>query len=334
MLMVILLLGVIVFTHQLTPFMTIFSLTMLVVFQRLSPRSLPLLMTVLTMTWIGYVAVLFLQDNVGVVLETAAQLFSNADATLIDVSQVSPGQALVAMIGRGLTAFIAGLAFFGGIRRLCCGYRDLTALLLVAAPITLLVFSSYEGEMLFRVYLFSIPFMAFFAAALLYPSWMSGTSVRTIAISVMLSSLLLGGFFFAYYGKERQHYLTKNEVEAAQFLYNIAPQGSLLIEGTRNYPSRFKNYEIFSYVAISQELAPDKLRLLDHPVDILSRWMSNDRYTAAYLIITRSQKAEVDALGVMPPGSLDKIEQALEQSPEFKVIYSNEDASIFVLSNR
>jgi hypothetical protein len=313
--------------------MAIFSLTMLVVFQRLSPRGLPLLMTIMTMTWITYMAEAFLKDSIGTVIETAARLLSNADETLIDISQVSPGQALVAMIGRSLTAFVGILAFFGGLRRLIYGYRDLTAILLVVAPVAPLALSSYEGEMVFRVYLFSLPFMAFFAAALLYPSWTSGTSIRTAAISIVLSSLLLGGFFFAYYGKERQYHFTKNEVDATQFLYNIAPQGSLLIEGTSNYPSRFKNYEIFSYISIASEPTSDKLYLIDHPVETLSRWMSNDSYSASYLIITRSQKAEVDALGVMPRGSLDKIEQALEQSPEFKVIYFNEDASIFVLIN-
>lgn len=144
---------------------------------------------------------------------------------------------------------------------------------------------------------------------------------------------MLGGYFFAYYGKERQYHFTQGEFAAAQFLYNTAPRGSLLIEGTPNYPSRFKNYEIFSYVAISREPAAGRIHLIGSPVETLSRWMSNDAYSRTYLIITRSQKAEVDALGVMPPGSLDKVEQALKHSPEFKVIFSNRDASIFVLSN-
>jgi hypothetical protein len=116
LLIAILLMGVITFTHQLTPFMTIGSLTALVVFRRLSPRGLPLLMTILTTTWISYMAAAFLNDTVETVAETIARLLSNADATLIDISIVSPGQALVALMGRGLTVFIGGLAFLEPIR--------------------------------------------------------------------------------------------------------------------------------------------------------------------------------------------------------------------------
>ena len=39
----------------------------------------------------------------------------------------------------------------------------------------------------------------------------------------------------------------------AEYLYEHAPRGSLLIEGTRNYPGQFKNYERFDYVTLSRE---------------------------------------------------------------------------------
>jgi hypothetical protein len=335
MLIAIIVLAIIVFSHPLTSIMAISSLTVLVVFHRLNASTLPILMFILTVTWISYMAVTFLQENFyNDFMQTIGRLFSNFGSNIVDISQASPGQVLVNRITLGLTASVGILALLGGIRRLRCGNWDLTAALLVVAPTTMLAATSYGGEIVFRVYLFSLPSMAFFVAALLYPNWASGTtSLRTAAISVLLSSLVLGSFFFAYYGDERQNHYTRHEFEASQFLYNTAPQGSLLIEGTDNYPSRFKNYELFSYATIDNEPTADKLYLIDHPVETLLNWMSDDRYSATYLIITRSQKAEVDVLGVMPPGSLDKIEQALKQSPEFKVIYSNKDASIFVLSN-
>jgi hypothetical protein len=301
MMIMILLLGIIVFTHQLTPLMNIFALTALVLFRRLSARTLPILVTILTLTWISYMTMAFFRDNVGTIIETFGQLSSNVDSNLIDISQASPGQALVAFMSRGLTAFLIGLALCGGIRRLLGGYWDLAPILLVIAPITWLGLNSYEGEIGFRVYLFALPFMAFFVAASVYPTSTSGTSIRTATITVLLSSMLLSGFFFAYYGKERQNHFTRNEFEAVQYLYNTAPKGSLLIEGVQDYPSRFQNYEIFTHVTIANEPKAEKLKLLEHPVDTFSQWMSNDKYAAAYLVITRSQKAGTDALGLMPP---------------------------------
>ena len=37
------------------------------------------------------------------------------------------------------------------------------------SPLPLIVANSYGGEMVFRVYLFALPFVAFFAAASLFP---------------------------------------------------------------------------------------------------------------------------------------------------------------------
>ena len=67
---------------------------------------------------------------------------------------------------------------------------------------------------------------------------------------------MLAGFLFAYYGKERQYYFTPEEVAASEYLYEHAPDRSLLIQGSVNYPSQFKNYEHFDYVLLAAE-APD-----------------------------------------------------------------------------
>ena len=57
--------------------------------------------------------------------------------------------------------------------------------------------------------------------------------------------------------------------------------------------------------------------------------MENPEYEAAYLIITRSQIAEMEALGELPPQSLERIQRALLASPEFDVLVRNRDAIVF-----
>ena len=161
----------------------------------------------------------------------------------------------------------------------------------------------------------------------------SGTPGRTVIWSALLSAILLFCFSFAHYGKDQQYHFSQNEVDAARYLYNTAPPGSLLIEGSRSYPTQFRNYEFFTYVPIDREPAESWVSIIDNPVEVLSRWMGNKEYQRAYLIITRSQKADVNALGLMPAGSLDVIEQALLKSPKFQVIYGNADAKIFALAD-
>jgi hypothetical protein len=53
----------------------------------------------------------------------------------------------------------------------------------------------------------------------------------------------------------------------------------------------------------------------------------------AYLIITRSEEAEVDLFSGLPAGRLNLLEEALTASPRFTVVFSNQDATIFTLAD-
>jgi hypothetical protein len=290
-------------------------------------RGLPLLMLVLTVSWIIFIAEAFVEGNIHWVILSIGQLTNNVDSNLVDLNRASSGQRLVALIGRGLTMFLWSLAFLGGLRRVYNRYWDLPCILLTISPLLMLAGNSYGGEMLFRAYFFSLPFMAFFAAALLYTRPFLGRSWRTAAISIVVTGAMLFGFCFAYYGKERMNYFTENEVAAAQYLFNTAPAGSLLIEGSWNYPTRYERYELYSYETLITrfgELGNDSL-------DRVQTMMSDRQYPATYLILTRSQKVYGDMMGL---GSLASFEQALRQSGDFKAIYANDDATIYTLANR
>ncbi|MBI5564482.1 MAG: hypothetical protein HY870_06280, partial [Chloroflexi bacterium] len=237
MLIVILIFLVMTSSHQLTPFMTISALAVLVIFRRCNATWLPVLMTIILALWILYGAEAFLLDRLEFIFSSVGQFASNLDANLIDVNQISAGQRLVSLMGRALTGGLWLLAVLGGLRRMRQGHRDWRPFLLLIAVLSLPLINSYGGEILFRVYLFALPSAAFFAAALIYPDAAVTESRRTPWVAVAVSAVLLIGFVFAYYGKDRQYYFTPNEVAAAEFLYGTAPPNSLLIEGTRNYPT-------------------------------------------------------------------------------------------------
>lgn len=329
------LMAVIASSHQLTPFMLIFAMTLLALFYRCEVRMLPFLMLVFTVAWMGYMAEAFMQGNLKEMIESIGQLTQNAESTLsrVDLVQVSFGQRVIAYMGRGLTIGVWGLGLLGGIQRLRLGHLDLAAGLLAITSFFLLATSDYGGEILFRVYFFSVPFFAFFVAAIFYPRTNWGGSWRTTVGIICVSLTMLIAFLFAYYGKDRQYYFTPAEVEASQFLFNLAPQGSLIIDGTRNYPW-YQNYEFYRYVPIANEPKESRANIMADPVQVLSRWMGNENDTAAFLIITRSQKSEVDMVGKMPAGSLERIEKALIQSARFKVLFANADATVFTLASR
>lgn len=318
-------------SHQLTPIMALLVVGLLVVTGRCAWISLPIIMFIILLAWNTLFAGPFFFAHILDELEDFGNLASNAEETLKDIGQVSDGQRLVARLGRYLTLAVGGLAMLGGLRRLANRFFDITIFILVIAPIGLVAGGSYGGEVLFRVYLFVIPFLSILVAALFYPTSEHGRKLGTFVSAVVLSCLLLAGFLFAYFGKDKQYYFSPDEIAAAEYLYTNAPPNSLLVEGSKNYPSQFTNYENFFYVPISRE-KPDVINeILDRPVEELSRWMSSDRFAAAYLFITTSQKAEVEALGIMPKGALDQLERELMASGLFEIEYDSRDAKIYRL---
>jgi hypothetical protein len=336
---IVLIFAVIVSSHQLTPFMTLFALMGLVLVQRCRLRNLPILLCVMAATWIVTMAVSFLNGNIYWIVQSIGHMDANANSTLIDVQKVTRGMETVAFVGRALTASVYCLAFLGFIRRFRQGYWDLACAVLALAPIPMLVANSYGGEMLFRVYLFSLPFMAFFGAALFYPDDKAGSTRRTQVLAVVVSGALLVGLCFAYYGKERMNYFSKNEVAASQYLYNVAPAGALLLDVDGDYPWAFKNYEHYNYRSLvfnseSGILIPQKQRknLLSDPADFVAAVMKSTNPNGAYLIMSRAQAATSNENGYLPVGSLDVVERSLKRSKLFKVIFENPDATVFELT--
>ncbi len=333
MLIAILALVVIAFSHQLMPVVAIMSLTLLVVFQRLRARTLPLLMALATAGWALYFGWPFIRANLADVIAALGTLGSNASDTFRNLSQASPGQVVIALADRALIGAVLVLAVAGGIRLILNRHWALSAALLIVAPIFILGITAYGGEIGFRVYLFALPFLAFLAAALFFPSLTAGTSSRAAFSLGVVTLALLPGFFLAYYGKERMFYFTPQEVQASDYLFNTAPAGSLIVSGSDNWATQYKNYEMYTYVPISREPRDSRLDITAHPVDALTRWMSDPKYPATYLIITRSQKAAVDMLGLMPAGSMSRLENALRSSSQFRVVYENRDATIFTVAS-
>ncbi len=336
--MVIVFYAAIVSSHQLTPFMTLASVLALAIFGYCRPRLLPILLAVLCSAWILYVAYTWLGVNLDWIVDSVGSVFSNAKKNLIDLSRSSVGRRTVALTCRMLTAGVFGLAILGAIRRVRKGYWDRSAAVLLIAPFPLLAAQSYGGEMLFRIYLFMLPCAAFFVAALLYPVEATLTSYRTTFLTIVLSGVLLAAFMLAHYGDEKVHYVSPADLEAAKYVYERAPRGSLVLTGTLDAPVKFEGYEQFAHQAIGDLLLDRGVtRSPSHPytfgateMAILEGVMADERYPAAYLLITRSDRETVNTYHIEPPGPLDIMAAKLLQSGRFVVVYANADAQVLV----
>jgi hypothetical protein len=320
----------VVASHQLTPFAVLGSVTLLVVFNRTSARWLPVLMAILVALWLRYMSVAYLAGHGDELVSQVGNVSEAVGANAGSRFAGSQGHMIVVYMRSLMTVALWGLACIGGVRRLRRGHRDLTFALLAAAPFPLLILQPYGGEMALRVYFFALPFMAFFAAALVFPTPTVGASARATGVIGGLSVALLVAFFITRYGNEKMDYATQSELDAANYIYRTAPPGSLFLVGTANTAWRYRDYEKYSYRTLTNEMewrdGP-----IERNVDDIARLMDSDRYPATYLLLTGSQIAN-DDLFYLFPVPLSDLEQAMIDSNEFTEVYANGNANVFTLN--
>jgi hypothetical protein len=318
-------------SHQLTPFATVGSIIALVLINRTTARGLPVLMLVLLVTWISFAAVAFLSGHLARLASDVGNLSGNTTANVSERLTGSPDHLFVLRIRLVMTSALWGLALLGATRRLARGHRDVTFAVLVLAPFPLLLLQGYGGEMLLRVYLFSLPFVAFFVAALFYPSLTSKSSWGTTAAATAVCLAILGTFLFARFGNEKVNQFTDQELQVVDQLYEIAPKGALLVAGSVNVPWRSQGYNDYRYLTLTS-LASEQGQPLPRLRDLLAA-MRRPRAGCAFVIFSRSQRTYTDLLGIWPAGTLTDLEQQVFDSPLFEQVYSSDDATIYELDD-
>ncbi|HET8977063.1 MAG TPA: hypothetical protein VFN87_02835 [Solirubrobacteraceae bacterium] len=317
-------------SHQLTPFMLILSLGALVVFQLCAVRGLPVLIALMTAAWVFYMTIGFLKGNLYWIVASIGSL-NIGSSTLSNLGSASPGHAFVAQISRLLTLLLGVLALGGLLRRRRHGHVELAAVLLAVAPSLMVWGNAYGGEVLFRIYFFALPSLAFLAAGLVFParrfgrSWMSGVAAAGMCLA------LLAGMLIAYYGNERMYHISKDEVRSAQYLVTHAPRGSTLVGLTTDYPWGYRNYEYYTYLQISTLAPTDIRKLLADPVARTAGLVARASNGHEYVVFSRAQAADIEMTGGMPAHSPQRLEAALRASPRFAEVYRGPDAQIFKL---
>jgi len=321
-------------SHQLTPAMLTIAFVGLAVARHPRIRPLAVVAGLATVTWALWAASHYVGENLADAIDGFGKPLANADKNLAKSAGVSDGQALVGLAGRGIVLALGLLAVVGLGRRWLARDRQLAPIVLLAAPGLLLAGNSFGGEILFRVFLFALPMAAYFGAHALLDLPLLRGGLRSALAPLAVVAVLAPAFLLANDGKDGHYRFTPEEVAATAWLFERAPDDSLLIEGSRNYPTQWSNYDRFTYLPIDREDPEVRLELQRRPIRTLTRWMSYDDYDAAFLLLTRSQKREAVALGTRPVGLLQELEDRLRASPRFVVSYENRDAVIFELRSR
>ncbi|MGN6693065.1 MAG: hypothetical protein ACTHN0_02720, partial [Aquihabitans sp.] len=326
-------------SHQVSPVVLLMALAALCLTRQAKAVKIAGAVALLGLAWSTTGAWDFLSGNVASLVEGLGQPVANADKNLVDQGRLSAGQALVSTMGRMTLAAIALLAVWGVVRELKARRVDGAAIALLLAPAGLIFANTFGGEIAFRTYLFALPFLAWYAAVGIWPALGGARAalrrsqqVRRGAAAFVALCVLLSGFLYGYFGKDSYYTFSQHEIDASAFVLEDAQPGSLLVTMTANYPGQFEDYEDLTYVPIASEPSASVQRIIDDPVDVLSGWLSGSEYDKGYILFTRSQEREVEAMGILPPGAFAKIRRALDASPRFRTVYASPEAQVYELA--
>lgn len=320
---VVLIMVVSVASHQLTPFALLAAIVSLTLLRRLSLGGLPVLLAVLIGIWISYMTVTFLAGNLPGLLKAIGDAGQSASQNVTSRLVGSEGHLLVVRFRLVMTLALWILAVAGAVRRFRAGHLDVEAIALAVIPFGLLLLQAYGGEMLLRVYLFALPFMAFLAAGLFFPSAerpLTRSGTRALALTATLLAVAL---MVTKHGNERADYVSADELSTVNRMYATAPAGSTIGMVNGASPVGFRRFEQFDYVFVDEAF-------LKGDVDGVVATL-NPGDGCAFLLLSRTQMATAEMYAGVSEEDWDHDVERLLASGRVSIRYESRDATILAL---
>ncbi len=317
--------------HQLTPVPVILTVSGLILFARLETRFLVGIMIVLLAAWIAYMTTAYLEGHANALTGSFGEISQNLSYGVTQRVSGSHGHELIVEIRLFATIAIWLLAAAGVIRRRLAGHADVAMLVVACVPFLLPALQAYAGEILLRVFLFSLPAVSWFIATLVFPSRRAGRTWLTVAGLATVACLLVVAFQYTRYGNERLDYFTKSDYATVQAFYRLAPIGSTVYAGYENLPWRYRDYAAYNYRLVT-ELHEWRTA---HPIasKLAARLRASLASSGGYVIVTRSTKIAAEMLE-KKPHVLEALVAALRASPGVRELYRNQDGDLLFVPPR
>ncbi|WP_406446612.1 lipopolysaccharide biosynthesis protein [Streptomyces sp. NBC_01613] len=328
--------------HQLTPFVMLGVLAVLVMIGRSELRGLPILFGVLVAVWLGFMAEPYWSGHFNDLFGGVGGVGSNVSTSVSGRIQGGDSTHKLVLYTRvALAGSVMTFACWGWWRRRDHKYRERSLMVLTFVPFLGFGMQSYGGEMALRVFMFAVPGAALLAGLALFPRTgvtaeerdKDRVSLAPLA-ALMAGLVLMGGFLVARWGNEPFERVRPGEVAAMDYVYAhdkptvrvLWLSNDTVNDVTPAMPWGAKDMERVNYVPT---LAPADPVLVSGLVKALK-----DAGPNSYLMINESQMTYLR----MDVGYSDTWEprliQNLDQRPELKRVYVNSDAMLYTLKKQ
>jgi O-antigen/teichoic acid export membrane protein len=325
--------------HQLTPFVMLGVLAVLVLTGRSELRGLPILFGVLVAVWVGFLAEPYWSGHFDELFGGVGGVGGNVSSSVSGrIEGGSSTHKLVLYARVALAGGVMAMACWGWLRRREYKYRERSLLVLTFVPFLGFGMQSYGGEMALRVFMFALPGAALLAGLALFPR--TGVTAKerdkdrmSLAplAALMAGLVLMGGFLVARWGNEPFERIRPGEVAAMEYVYaHDKPTARLLWLSddtvntvTPSMPWGARDMERVEYLPT---LAPTDPVLVSGLVKSLK-----DAGPNSYLMINRSQVVYLQMDVGYSKTWENRLLSNLDDRQELKKVFVNDDVTMYAL---
>jgi hypothetical protein len=322
--------AIIIASHQLTPYMLLISVALLLLAGVIRPWWVVFVMAAMTLAYLA-ANLHFIEHNYG--LFTSIDPFNNIYVEKFPETPTA-GKVFNTNVQLLLIACMYVSTLIAAARLLRQGLlmRALPFVLLALAPFALIMGQNYGGEASLRIILFSSPW----TGALI--SWALATVARprlkwvlAAGVAVAFTALFVPSFL----GQEELNIISPAELRTSEWFYSHARPQSVLVLAAPGFPYRYGGtYPEYSgpegdanpNLLTSRGFQGRQLGPAEVP-GVIGRITHYSRY--GYIAFTKDEIAYAETLGITPHGALRGLEIALERSPLFRLWHADGDAKIF-----
>ncbi|WP_240660168.1 lipopolysaccharide biosynthesis protein [Streptomyces sp. WAC 01529] len=328
--------------HQLTPFVMLGVLAVLVLIGRSELRGLPMLFGVMVVVWLGFLAEPYWSGHFNELFGGVGGVGGNVSSSVSGrIEGGSSTHQLVLYVRVAMAGGVMAFACWGWWRRRFYRCSERSLLVLTFVPFLGFGMQSYGGEMALRVFMFALPGAALLAGLALFPR--AGVTAKerdrdrvSLAplAALMAGLVLMGGFLVARWGNESFERIRPGEVTAMEYVYAHADPTVRLLwmsndtvnNVTPAMPWGTRDMEKVEYVPT---LAPADPVLVSGLVKALK-----DAGPNSYLMINRGQSTYLELDAGYAKTWEPRLIRHLDDRRELKKVLTNDDATLYSLRER
>lgn len=327
--------SVVAFSHQLTPLLLPVIVFVLVVVGRIDRPLVPAILAVCAAGWLLFGTTSFLQSNLVDLASGVGDLGAVVGDNVDSRTSPDPMRQLVLGTRLALTAAVGVLALVGMGRQRRQRRLDWALVGVAAAPVALLALNSYGGEMILRVSLFSLPFLAVLGAFGLVGEnaragrglWLSGGALLAVSLVIMPA------YVVARYGNEAFERVESTDIAAWDHVATRALPGSVVVVPDFAGPWRYRglmdfDYRVYADLVEGMPATEGLDEVLDDGTTSMPDTPFGEGPADAYLVLGTASAHYGEIAEGYPEGWADELGAELVASGEWQVVFRSGDTQV------